>query len=144
MPNSRTPRWPESGSMRYNEGMKKTVLDVGNCRSDHAWIASTLQSRFDVEVLRAATANEAIQVLDSRSIDLVLVNRRIDGDGSEGVDLVRRVKQSPKSAAVPVMLISNYPEAQAAAVAAGAEEGFGKGSLHSPETVRKLERFLGR
>jgi len=124
--------------------MKKTVLDVGNCRSDHAWIAATLKSHFDVEVLRAATAQEAIQAMDSRSIDLVLVNRRIDGDGSEGIELVRRLKQSPSSAATPVMLISNYAEAQAAAIAAGAEQGFGKDDLDSPETVRKLGRFLGR
>ncbi len=124
--------------------MKKTVLDVGNCRSDHAWIATTLQSHFDVEVLRASTAREAIQALESRSVDLVLVNRRIDGDGSEGVDLVRRLKQSPALASTPVMLVSNYRQIQAEAVAAGAEEGFGKNDLESPETVRKLARFLGR
>ncbi len=122
--------------------MKKTVLDVGNCRSDHAWIAATLQSHFDVEVLRAVSAAEAIQTLESRSIDLVLVNRRLDQDGSEGIELVRRLKNSPKTAATPVMLISNFPEAQAAAVAAGAEEGFGKDHLDSPDTIRKLGRFL--
>lgn len=124
--------------------MKRVVLDVGNCRRDHAWIAATLQSHFDVDVLRAATAREAIQTLESRSVDLVLVNRRIDGDGSEGLDLVRHLKQSPQSAATPVMLISNYREIQAEAVAAGAEEGFGKNDLDSPDTVRKLARFLGQ
>lgn len=135
--------WPESPARPYDGEMKKTVLDVGNCRGDHVWIATTLRTHFDVEVVRAATATEATSILNSRSIDLVLVNRRIDGDGSEGIDLVRRLKESPQSAAVPVMLISNYPEAQAAAVAAGAEEGFGKDSLESEETIRKLRRFLG-
>lgn len=121
--------------------MKKIVLDVGNCRGDHALIAMMLRSHFDVDVRRAEDADDALDVLDSAAVDLVLVNRRLD-DGSEGISLVRRLKEDPKSDRIPVMLVSNYPEAQAAAVAAGAEEGFGKDDLENPETVRKLSRFL--
>jgi hypothetical protein len=40
------------------------------------------------------------------------------------------------------MLISNYEEHQAAAVAAGAQPGFGKLSLNSPQTLERLGKFL--
>ena len=42
------------------------------------------------------------------------------------------------------MLLSNFPEAQEAAVKAGAEPGFGKAEFDRPETVERLARFLGR
>jgi CheY-like chemotaxis protein len=122
--------------------MKKVVLDVGNCRGDHALIAMMLRSHFEVEVRQAEGAVDALDALGDGPVDLVLVNRVLVDDGCEGIALVRRLKEDPKAGRIPVMLISNYPEAQAAAVAAGAEEGFGKDDLESPETVRKLSTFL--
>jgi CheY-like chemotaxis protein len=122
--------------------MKKTVLDVGNCRFDHTSIAMLLDGKFDVEVLRVSEADEAIGALRAKPVDLVLVNRILDADGSEGIEVIRRIKQDPELGRVPVMLVSNYPEYQEAAVAAGAEPGFGKAELHRPETVRRLSRFL--
>ena len=44
--------------------------------------------------------------------------------GLDGLALCRRLKADPKLARVPVMLVSNYPEVQAAAVAAGLAGGF--------------------
>ena len=75
--------------------------------------------------------------------DLVLVNRKLADDSSDGVDLVKQVKTDPQLADTPVMLVSNFPEAQEAAVTAGAEPGFGKAQLDRPDTVEKLARFLG-
>jgi hypothetical protein len=40
------------------------------------------------------------------------------------------------------MLVTNYPEHQAQAMAEGAEPGFGKLSLDSQETREKLAQFL--
>ncbi len=73
---------------------------------------------------------------------LVLVNRKLAVDSSEGVALIERMKADPQLANMPVMLLSNYPEAQRAAVAAGAEPGFGKAELAGPQTFEKLARFL--
>ena len=39
--------------------------------------------------------------------------------------------------------ISNYPEAQAEAVAAGALPGFGKAELHDPRTAELLRSAAG-
>jgi hypothetical protein len=40
------------------------------------------------------------------------------------------------------MLVSNYPEYQQQAIAAGCEPGFGKAELSAPATLDKLARFL--
>ena len=40
------------------------------------------------------------------------------------------------------MLVTDYPEYQRAAVKAGAEAGFGKSELQTPQTREKLKRFL--
>jgi len=122
--------------------MKKTVLDVGNCGADHGAIAYLLRSNFDVHVLRAVDADEAMDAIRSNSVDLVLINRVIDSDGSRGIDLIREIKAEDALARTAVMLVSNYPEYQDAAVAAGAERGFGKAALRDPETVGILRRLL--
>ena len=46
-------------------------------------------------------------------------------------------------AATPVMLVTNYPEHQQAAVEAGAEPGFGKDVLRSAETAALVEDAEG-
>ena len=40
------------------------------------------------------------------------------------------------------MLITNYPDQQQVAVAAGAEYGFGKKELYADETRTRLAKFL--
>lgn len=123
--------------------MKKTVLGVGNCSFDHGNVEALILANFDAEVVAAALKDEAMEKLRSGSFDLVLVNRKLTQDLSDGLELIERIKADPQLAETPVMLLSNYPEAQKAAVAAGAEPGFGKAELERPETVEKLGRFLG-
>lgn len=118
------------------------VLDVGNCDLDHGNIQRFLTSRFAVEVVRARRRDEALALLRQQPFALVLVNRLLDEDGSEGLEVIRQIKADPALAAVPCMLISNYPEYQQAAVAAGAEYGFGKKELNTPQTEALLARFL--
>ena len=44
---------------------------------------------------------------------------------------------------VPVMLVSNYEDAQREAVAKGALPGFGKAALGQPHTLARLRAVLG-
>jgi two-component system chemotaxis response regulator CheY len=122
--------------------MSKTVLAVGNCAYDHAGIEQAISGRFDAKVIRAADLETALETLRGTAVDLVLVNRRLHADSSDGLGVIRRIKAAPQLAATPVMLLSNYPEYQQSAVAAGAEPGFGKAELDSPQTEEKLRRFL--
>jgi DNA-binding NarL/FixJ family response regulator len=122
--------------------MAKTVLSVGNCSMDHGAIARMLAGYFDVEVLRSARLDDTLTALRSTHVDLVLVNRILDADGTEGMEVIREIKASLDQSGVPVMLVSNYPEHQATAIAAGGEPGFGKSELGDPQTREKLARFL--
>lgn len=118
------------------------VLDIGNCDLDHGNIERFLRRHFAVAVVRARRLDEALAMLREQPFDLVLVNRLLDEDGSEGLEVIRQIKADPALAAIPCMLISNYPQYQQAAVAAGAEPGFGKKELDAPQTLALLTRFL--
>jgi CheY-like chemotaxis protein len=120
------------------------VLDVGNCGADHDAIRSFLERGFDVRVSSVMFAHEALAALRCARYDLVLVNRLIFADNSDGMELVRAVRADPELRATPIMLVSNYPDAQAAAVAAGALPGFGKAALGTAETIARLAQVLPR
>lgn len=101
-----------------------------------------IERHFVAEVVGADTADEALALLRNESFDLVLVNRKLDIDYSNGLDVVRRIKADQGLADTPVMLITNYPQYQDEAVQAGAEPGFGKLQLDQPGTVDALRAFL--
>jgi CheY-like chemotaxis protein len=123
--------------------MPKRVLDVGQCGPDHATIRRFLTRHFDCEVVRADAADDALAHLNNGRFDLVLVNRKLDVDYSDGIDVIRQFKSIPAAADVPVMLVTNYPEHQEAAVAAGALRGFGKLEFDRPETRERIAAALG-
>ena len=105
-------------------------------------IRRLIENGFDAEVVPAAGAVDALQELRDGAFDLVLVNRVVDADGTYGVEIIEQIKADASLAGVPVMLVTNYLEHQQQAVEAGAEPGFGKDALATPETRRILERFL--
>lgn len=122
--------------------MTKRVLAVGNCSADHGAIAATIKRAFGAEVVRAHGRDDALAAMHRGPFELVLVNRILDRDGSDGLDVIRAIKATPEGGAVPVMLITNFAEHQQTAIAAGAEPGFGKAELGSADTRQKLARFL--
>ncbi len=119
------------------------ILNVGQCGFDQPKIARHLKGAFDAEVEPADTHAEAISALKKGRFDLVLVNRIGDVDGAPGLDLIRSLKADPGLASTPVILVSNYPDAQAEAESLGALPGFGKAALTSPETRDRIARALG-
>lgn len=118
------------------------VLDVGNCDPDHGMISRMLMERFHVRIDRVMFVADALARMRQNRYDLILVNRLVFADGSEGLELVTAAKADPALRDLPVMMISNYEDAQARAVAAGAERGFGKDSVRSETTYALLARFL--
>lgn len=123
--------------------MSKRVLDVGNCVPDHSAIRHLLEGTFGAQVDQAHQWPDAEQALRSQAYDLVLINRKLDIDYSDGLDILKRIKADAALRTAPVMLITNYPDHQAAAVAEGALLGFGKLELNSPQTREKLSAVLG-
>jgi CheY-like chemotaxis protein len=123
--------------------MPRRVLDVGNCGVDHSAIRSMLTKTFAAEVVQAHSSDDALALLAQQPFDLVLVNRKLDSDYSDGLAIIEQIKANPRWASVPCMLVTNYPDHQQAAVAAGAECGFGKKELYAEQTRQRLEKFLG-
>lgn len=122
--------------------MPKHVLDVGQCPPDHHSIRAYLTRHFDCEVVQAHGPADTQSELATRPYDLVLINRKLDADYSDGIEIIRRIKAEPATAGVPVMLVTNYAEHQQAAVAAGALYGFGKLEFDAPATRERLAAVL--
>lgn len=123
--------------------MSKTLLDCGNCGPDFNAIRQMVSSNFGAEVVQSDGIEDTLEILRSRPIDLVMVNRKLDRDYSDGLEVVRAIKADPEVAEVPVMLVTNYEEHQLAAIEAGCVRGFGKLAINDPATRKAIEPYLG-
>ncbi len=121
---------------------KKKVLSVGQCGPDHASISGFLNLHFDVQILTADLPDDALATLQANTIDLVLINRKLDADYSEGMDILRTIKSDPELSNIPVMIVSNFEESQRDAVAAGAEYGIGKAELNTEAARERVAAVL--
>jgi PleD family two-component response regulator len=120
----------------------KQVLNVGHCDFDHGNIRSLIASHFDADVTRARTAKQALEFAQQRTWDLILINRVFEEDGDSGLDLITALKADPVTRSSPVMLVSNYSDAQRVAIDTGAVPGFGKASLNTAATLEELRKVL--
>lgn len=120
----------------------QTVLLVGHCGPDaHMLTAAVRRAVPGVDVQIANDPRRLDAMLPAAS--LLLVNRLLDEDlGGDGVGLIRSLSQQERPGP-PAMLISNYDDAQQQAEAAGALPGFGKASVMSDETRRRIRAALG-
>ncbi|MCA9140407.1 MAG: hypothetical protein KDB00_26730 [Planctomycetales bacterium] len=123
--------------------MTKTVVDCGNCGPDFHSLRQLVTSNFDAIVIQAHDADETIKLLHGRDVALVTVNRKLDRDYSDGMEVVRKIKADEKFGQTPVMLVTNYEEHQQTAMEAGCVRGFGKLALRDPSTVELLQPYLG-
>lgn len=123
--------------------MTKTVLDVGNCVPDFTTLRGYIEGNFDARLEQTHGPEDTLQRLRQGGIDLVLINRKLDRDYSDGIEILKQIKADEALATVPVMLITNYAEHQDAAVALGARRGFGKLEYQKHETREALLAVLG-
>ena len=122
--------------------MPKKVALVGHCGPDSSYLRMTIaKAGRDIQVLSADDDGELKRVLDG-GVDLLLLNRQLDYgfDEQEGVALIRKLRAAHPR--VKLMMVSNYPDTQAAAVAAGALPGFGKRELSSPRVLELIRGAL--
>lgn len=118
------------------------VLDVGNCNPDHSTIRRMLEQNFDVEIDRVMFVDEALEKMRETDYALVLVNRLIFDDASPGLRLIESAQLDDKLSQVPIMMISNFKEAQETAIEAGAVAGFGKNSIFDKSTRQRVANYL--
>jgi two-component system chemotaxis response regulator CheY len=122
--------------------MPKKVALVGHCGADSSYLRlAVARAEPGVQIIGADDDAELKNVLD-QGADLILFNRQLDFgfDETEGTALIEKLcRFYPKTR---MMLVSNYPEAQAQAVAAGALPGFGKREIGSPRVTQLLKDAL--
>ena len=122
--------------------MPKKIALVGHCGPDSSYLRIAVsRAERDVQVLSIDDDSDLKRALDE-GVDLLLLNRQLDYgfDEREGVGLIRKLRA--KYPAVKTMLVSNYPDAQAAAVADGALPGFGKREIGTPRVAELLRDAL--
>jgi len=115
----------------------RKFLLVGHCGADAGLLTTFIHENTD-GVAVTPVNDEAAMIAAVRPNSLLLINRVLEGGfgTTSGQELIERTLARPNAPAV--MLISNHADAQAAATAAGALPGFGKGELSSDEARRKL------
>ncbi len=123
--------------------MAKKVVLVGHCGPDSSYLRMSIKKAVaDVEILAADDSAELTKVLETHEPDLLLFNRELgygfSPDG--GVETIRTLR--PTMPKLKMMLVSNYPEAQQAAEAAGALPGFGKRELGTSRVTELLRNTL--
>ena len=122
--------------------MPKKIALVGHCGPDSSFLRIAVsKAERDSVVMMVDDDSDLKRVLDD-GVDLLLLNRQLDYgfDEREGVALLKRIRA--KYPAVKAMLVSNYPDAQAAAVAEGALPGFGKREIGTPRVNELLREAL--
>lgn len=122
--------------------MSKKVALVGHCGPDSSFLRITVsRAHKEAQVLSVDDDGDLKRLLDD-GVDLLLLNRQLDFgfDEHEGVALIRRIRAAYPH--VKTMLVSNYPDAQSAAVAEGALPGFGKRDLGTPKVAEMLRQAL--
>ena len=92
-------------------------------RARHS-LKALLATKFQLaETCEAANGMEAIQCVDDCKLDVVLMDARMpEMDGIEATHIIKT-----KSAHIPVIVLSMYPEYQESAHAAGAKAFINKG-----------------
>lgn len=116
----------------------KRVALVGHCGFDSGPLGRLAQALVPgAEVVRV-NDQKTLDTIDGRG-SLLLINRVLDGRfgvGGSGLDLIRDLAQRDEPPAM--MLVSNYPDAQARAVELGAMPGLGKSQVNDPATLDRL------
>lgn len=117
--------------------MTKVAL-VGHCGIDGPRIEAQISSILQDADVCSCNDSDALHRVCDEGVDLLLFNRELGfGFGDEqGVQVIQKLRASHPN--VKLMLISDYPDAQSAARAAGALPGFGKADLGTSKVEKAL------
>ena len=115
----------------------RTFVLVGHCSPDTAMLTAAVQRILPgAPIERVTAAGELDAYLTAMHV--LLINRVLDGEfaSESGIELIESVAGGDDG---PIaLLISNFPESQDEAVAAGAQRGFGKAELYEKKTAEIL------
>jgi two-component system chemotaxis response regulator CheY len=123
--------------------MSKKIALVGHCGPDSSYLRMTVMKAAGTgaQILMADDDSELKDALE-QGVDLILFNRELGYGFADkmGVDAIKRLRGTHPN--LKTMLVSNYADAQAAAVANGALPGFGKREIGSARVIEVLKAAL--
>ncbi|MBL4592105.1 MAG: hypothetical protein JKY96_09120 [Phycisphaerales bacterium] len=117
----------------------KAIALVGHCGPDAFALQSAVRGFIrGAEVHRVNDQTKLHEMMPGLS--LLLVNRVLDGEFEveSGIEFIRGLGDD----APPAMLISNFADHLQASIEAGAQPGFGKQNMRSPEAEIALNNAL--
>jgi two-component system, chemotaxis family, chemotaxis protein CheY len=123
--------------------MSKKIALVDHCGPDSSFLRMVIgQAAKGASILAADDDRELDSVVDA-GVDLILFNRQLEYGFAQrsGAAVIARLKE--KRPDLKMMLVSNYADAQAEAVANGALPGFGKREIGTPRVVELIKQALG-
>ena len=120
----------------------KQIVLVGHCAADCRMLKSAIERATPGVAVRSVGDMKALETL-ALACCLLLINRVLSSGwpASAGVELIKLLKASPLPPAM--MLLSDFPDAQQQAEAAGAMPGFGKSELGGEKMTQRLQAALG-
>jgi ActR/RegA family two-component response regulator len=122
--------------------MPKRVALIGHCGPDSSYLKMAVSAAERGTQVIACDDDAELQELIKGGLHLLLFNRVLDFGfpEEEGVAVIRRLRaQYPN---LKMMLVSNFADAQTAAVKAGALPGFGKKDIGSSRVAQVLRDAL--
>ena len=122
----------------------KRIVLVGHCGPDGSYLRMTISRAIKGASILMADDEIHLKRLVVEGVDLLLLNRVLDYGFSVdlGVDLIKRLGQEHPN--LKMMLITNYPDAQAEAIRLGALPGFGKREMGSPAVTELLRNAVSQ
>lgn len=122
--------------------MPKKIALIGHCGPDASYLRMAVKrAAGDAQIVAAEDAVELEQLIKD-GVDLLLFNRMLDYgfEETEGAAMIGKLHARHPN--LKMILVSNYPEAQAQAVAAGALPGFGKREMNTPRVTEIVRQAL--
>jgi DNA-binding response OmpR family regulator len=89
----------------------------------------------------ATRADLVDEMIDNDQFDLVIMDMLLSG--TNGIDICRQMKQNPKTADLPVMMISAHPNAKEICMQAGADEFISK-PFDMQEILSKIQYLVNQ
>lgn len=129
--------------MNDSSNTSPLFIAVGHCGPDAWMLRTAIQRLFPDATLEDVADDDALAAGMASATDrpaVLLVNRKLDGDfaAGDGIELIEAIGGGTHVS----LLVTDLPDAAAAAIEAGAAPGFGKSDLHGDATAASLRHAV--
>jgi len=122
---------------------EKTVCLVGHCGPDSSFLRMAINTALPGAKVSMADTDDELRDAVAARPSLMLFNRVLEAgfNDTDGIAMLTGVKQANPE--MPVMMVSNFADAQRKAEAAGAVPGFGKSEIGSSKVTDRIRDAVG-